>query len=201
MTLGVFLSLFSIAFVAAWTPGPNNTLVANSAVNFGFRKTIPHISGIGLGFPFMVFCIGFGLGAVFQSSSLLREVLRWGGIAVLMWFAWKIANGGKIKNQDTGDRPFTFFESAAFQWINPKGWVMAISITSQFVSADAMLSSALIVAGVFVTAGFTSASGWALFGKAMQAWLTSPARLRAFNYTMAALLVLSVLMIAKSDLV
>lgn len=200
MTTSIFLSLLSIALVAAWTPGPNNALVAASGAKFGFRRTIPHITGIGIGFPLMIFCVALGLGAIFQQSALLREGLRLFGMAILLWLAWNIAKSGEIKLGRTGDNPFTFLQSAGFQWINPKAWVMAISATSQFVDPTAPLLTATIISSVFVFAGFSSASGWALFGMSMQRWLTSEARRNLFNYVMSGLLVLSVVMIAASDL-
>ena len=200
MTPTTLLSLLGIALVAGWTPGPNNALVATSGAQFGFWRTLPHVAGIGIGFPFMAFCISLGLGAVFQQSMLIRESLRIIGIIVLLWFAWKVATSGKPNSQSGKSRPFTFFESAAFQWINPKGWIMAMSISSQFADPSKPIISSSIIAGVFFFVGFTSASGWTLFGKGMQRWLTTDRRANTFNWTMAALLLLSVQMIASSRL-
>lgn len=192
------LSLFGIAYSAAWTPGPNNTLAANFGARFGFRATIPHICGIFIGFPFMIFCIGIGLGALFQQSPVLREILRWIGIAVLVWMAWRIANSGKPKD-DTSAKPFTFWQSFGFQWINPKGWVMAISAISQFARGDTVILSSAIVASVFITAGITSASGWAYFGASLQKLLKTESHWRIFNIVMALGLLFSVFLIAFAD--
>lgn len=200
MTLTTIFSLFGIAMVAGWTPGPNNALVATSGAQFGFRRTMPHVTGIGIGFPFMVFCVSLGLGAIFQQSVFVREGLRVLGIVVLIWFAWKVATAGKPNAQSGKGRPFTFLESAAFQWINPKGWIMAISISSQFADPSKPVLSSAIIASIFVFVGFTSASGWTLFGTGMQRWLTTEGRANAFNWSMAALLLLSVFMIASSRL-
>lgn len=200
MTFEQLLALFALSFVAAWTPGPNNTLVASSGARFGVRRTLPHVAGIGLGFPFMALCIALGLGELFQYSQLLRESLRLIGIAVLLWLSWKIAVSDQGAGSDKVSRPFTFWESAAFQWINPKGWVMAISITSQYAGGDQPYANAAIITAVFVLLGFSSAFGWTLFGQKMQRWLQTPLRWRVFNITMAALIVLSVIAIARSDL-
>ena len=200
MTFTTIVSLFGLAMVAGWTPGPNNALVATSGAQFGFRRTFPHVAGIGIGFPFMVFCVSLGLGALFQQSALLRETLRVIGIVVLLWFAWKVATAGKPSGQGGRGRPFTFLESASFQWINPKGWIMAISISSQFADPMRPLLSSLIIASVFVIVGFSSASGWTLFGTAMQRWLTTDMRAYIFNWVMAAMLLLSVFLIASSRL-
>lgn len=198
MTFTTILSLFGLAMVAGWTPGPNNALVATSGAQFGFRRTFPHVAGIGIGFPFMMFCVSLGLGALFQQSAFLRETLRVVGIVVLLWFAWKVATAGKPSSEGGRGRPFTFLESASFQWINPKGWIMAISISSQFADPMRPLLSSLIIAGVFIFVGFSSAAGWTLFGTAMQRWLTTDLRANVFNWVMAAMLLLSVFLIATS---
>ncbi|SMX47018.1 LysE family translocator [Actibacterium lipolyticum] len=195
MQLDTFLALITLAFTAAWTPGPNNALVANSAVNFGFQRTIPHILGIALGFSLMMFIVGFFLAQIFAESTLLREVLRWGGAALLLWVAWKVANSGGIGTVSGEPRPFSFLEAAGFQWINPKGWSMAIAVTTQFVSGNAPLNSALIVAGVFVVAGLGSATSWALAGQAITRWVNSELRLRMFNYTMGGLIAACVILL------
>lgn len=200
MTMATIISLFGLAMVAGWTPGPNNTLVANSGARYGFRATFPHVAGIGLGFPFMMFCVSLGLGAIFQQSVFVREALRIIGIVVLLWFAWKVATSGRPNAQGTGGRPFTFLESASFQWINPKGWIMAISISSQFADPENPILSSLAIATVFIFVGFSSASAWTLFGTAMQRWLTTDARANVFNWSMAAMLLLSVYLIAVSRL-
>lgn len=200
MTLASIMSLFGLAMAAGWTPGPNNTLVANSGARYGFRATFPHVAGIGLGFPFMLFCVSLGLGAIFQQSVFIREALRVIGIVVLLWFAWKVATAGRPNAQGDGGRPFTFLESASFQWINPKAWIMAISVSSQFADPQNPIITSTIIAAVFVVVGFSSASGWTLFGTAMQRWLTTDVRANAFNWSMAALLLLSVYMIAVSRL-
>ena len=200
MTFEHLVSLFALSFVAAWTPGPNNALVASSGARFGIRWTLPHVAGIGIGFPVMASCIALGLGELFKYSGLLRESLRWIGIAVLLWLSWKIAFSGGGAKTENRIRPFTFWESAAFQWINPKGWVMAISITSQYAGGPRPYASAIIIAAVFVFLGFTSAFGWTVFGQKMQRWLQTPLRLRVFNVSMAALILLSIFAILKAEL-
>ncbi|MFC7702680.1 LysE family translocator [Plastorhodobacter daqingensis] len=188
----MLLSLFTIAMASAWTPGPNNALVAASGVNFGLRRSLPHVAGIALGFSFMILMVGFFLGELFRQSLMLREALRWGGAALLLWVSWKIATAGGLGAGGGRARPFTFTEAAAFQWINPKAWVMALAISAQFVRAEAPMVSALWVALVFIAAGFTSAFGWAAAGLALRRWLGDPLRLRIFNITMGATIALGV---------
>lgn len=193
MTPELLLALLVLAFAASWTPGPNNALVAASGANFGLRRSMPHVLGIGLGFPVMTFIVGLVLGEAFQQSALLREGLRWGGAALLLWVAWKIATTGGLGARPETARPFTFIEAAAFQWINPKGWVMAIAVTAQFIRPEAPYVSAVWIALVFVLAGVSSSLAWAGAGQAMRRWLSSPARMRGFNIAMGSLIALGVL--------
>jgi len=195
MPTDTFLTLLAMAFAAAWTPGPNNALVASSGANFGLRRTLPHVAGITLGFPLMIFIVGLFLGQLFTASPPLREALRWGGAVLLLWISWKIATAGGLGSQKGEPRPFTFLESAGFQWINPKGWAMAIAVTAQFITADAAVLSAGIVAGVFVAAGFSSSFAWASAGKALTRWINTDHRLTWFNRTMALLIASTVVLL------
>ncbi|WP_240804543.1 LysE family translocator [Qingshengfaniella alkalisoli] len=198
MTIDTLFALMALLFTAAFTPGPNNALLANSGATFGLGRTVPHILGVALGFSLMLFIVGFMLGGLFQASVLLQNLLKWGGILVLLWLAWKIASAGGLTGKSGRPRPFTFVEAAAFQWINPKAWVMAIAVTTQFVLVDAPLQSAVIVAAVSVAAGLTSASSWAVLGQYLTRWLNTPERLRAFNILMGALIAGCVLFLLKA---
>jgi len=188
MEYDTFIALCILSFTAAFTPGPNNALVAASGANFGFRRTFPHVLGISLGFPIMIFCVGLFLGQVFQSSLMLRELLRWIGVGLLLYVAYKIATAGGLGSSVEERRPFRFHEAALFQWVNPKGWSMAIAITSQFATPDAPMRTAAIVAMVFVFFGLTSASTWALLGVSLQRFLETEGRLKRFNVVMAMLI-------------
>lgn len=187
MTAESLAALAVLAFAASWTPGPNNALVAASGATFGLRRTLPHVCGIGLGFPVMALIVGLVLGEAFAASAALREGLRWGGAAVLLWVAWQVARSGGLGRRDAA-RPFTFAEAAAFQWVNPKGWVMAIAIAAQFVSPDRILASSAVVAAVFVAAGFSSSLAWAGMGQALRGLLAAPGRLKLFNIAMGGLI-------------
>jgi threonine/homoserine/homoserine lactone efflux protein len=154
---------------------------------------------VALGFPAMLFVLALGLGEAFQRSDLLREILRWAGVALMLWLAWRVATAGRARAEGRG-RPFTFAEAAAFQWINPKAWAMAVSIPAAFVSGAAPLREAAICAGVLAVAGLTSAHGWAAFGSALRRLLSTDARLRAFNLAMGALIAASAVYLAVADL-
>lgn len=195
MTPDSFLALLALATVAAFSPGPNNVLVASSGATFGLRRTWPHILGISLGFPLMIFLVGFFLGGLFQSSPMLREGLRWIGAAILLWLAWKIATSGGLTGSGQTPRPFTFVEAAAFQWINPKAWAMAIAITSQFIRPEALLQSALTLGAVFTLFGLSSATMWALVGQGITRWMKEEHHLRRFNIAMAAIVAACVVLL------
>ena len=190
MPLDAFLPMLALAFASAWTPGPNNALLAASGARFGLRRTLPHAFGVGLGFPLMVFIIGLFLGQAFQQSLVLQQALRWGGAALLLWMGWKIANAGAPGSGNDTARPFTLLGAAAFQWINPKGWVMAISTTAIYIAKDAPYVTAAIIAATFLAMAFSSALGWAWAGQAMAGWLGTGTRLRLFNITMGAMVAL-----------
>lgn len=196
MPLDVFLPMFALAFASAWTPGPNNALLAASGAQFGLRRTVPHIFGVGLGFPLMVFIVGLFLGQTFQQSPLLQQGLRWGGAALLVWMGWKIANAGAPGSGKGAARPFTLLGAAAFQWINPKGWVMAISTTAVYIDKDAPYVTASLIAASFLAMAFSSALGWAWAGQAIAGWLGSGTRLRLFNMVMGAMVALGAVVLA-----
>ena len=201
MTAEYLTGLLILALSLVWTPGPNNALLAASGTKFGFRRTLPHAIGVALGFPFMLLVISLGLGEVFRAFPILREVLRYAGVLVLLWLAYKIATSPLPKGgQVEGEQPWGFFRAAAFQWINPKAWVMAISIVGQLPQMKPFWLAPLIGALVFVAAGLTSANGWALFGVGIQRFLSTPLRFRIFNGVMAGLIILTVVGILFADL-
>ncbi len=188
MKFEYFIALCILSFTAAFTPGPNNTLVPASGANFGFRRTLPHVLGISLGFPVMIFIVGLFLGQLFQSSLFLREALRWIGVGLLLYVANKIATAGGLGSSTGERRLFRFHEAALFQWVNPKGWSMAIAITSQFATPDAPMQTAIIIAAVFVFFGLASASTWAVLGVSLQRFLETENHLKWFNRVMALLI-------------
>jgi threonine/homoserine/homoserine lactone efflux protein len=195
MSPDLLAPLIVLAFASAWTPGPNNAMLASSGATFGLRPTVPHALGVALGFPVMTFLVMLALGELYRSSGAFREGVRWGGVALLLWVAFKIATAGGL-GEAKSPRPMRFHEAAAFQWINPKAWVMALGIGAQFVDPARPVPAALAVSGVFVAAGLSSAFGWAGAGHAMRRFLADPLRLRAFNLAMAALIAASVVPLA-----
>lgn len=180
------LALF--ALVSSITPGPNNVMLASSGLNFGFRRSMPHLLGVNLGFTLMIFLVGIGLGSVFQQVPELYTVLKYAGAAYLLYLAWKIANSGGMEDGDARGKPFTFLQAAAFQWVNPKAWVMAITAMAVYTNPDHPFISVALISAAFAIVNLPSVSIWAGFGTALRGFLSDPTRLKWFNIAMGVLL-------------
>jgi len=190
--LGILVSLIGFAFATSATPGPNTLMLLASGVNFGFRRTIPHMMGIGVGFLGLLLCVGFGLGALLERMPVLYLALKFAGGAYLVYLAWRIAMARSIgEGGKAGARPMSFVEAAAFQWVNPKAWVMAIAAMATFTNPDSLTLSTILVALVFFFVNIPSASIWTVCGAMLREWLNHPTRLKVFNISMAILLVIS----------
>ena len=183
------LTLF--ALVSSLTPGPNNTMLLTSGVNFGFRRTIPHALGVSIGFFVLVVCTGLGLGALFAAYPPLHVVLKVAGAVYLLYLAAKIARSSGMGGGKAGSKPFTFLQAAAFQWVNPKAWAMAIGGVATYAPRENYVVNVLLIAAIFAVINLPSVSLWAGLGVAMRRFLERPGVLKAFNWGMAALLVLS----------
>lgn len=192
MSTDAFLALLVYAFVTSITPGPNNLMLLASGVNFGFRRTIPHMLGIGAGFLLLLLGVGFGLGAVLAAFSSLHVGLKVAGGTYLLYLAWKIASSRTLgAPAEAGAEPMTFLQAAAFQWVNPKAWVMAVSAMAVYTSPTAPFLSVLVVAIAFAMVHPLSASTWTGFGTALRGFLADPMRLKWFNIAMGAFLALT----------
>lgn len=178
------LALFALA--SLYTPGPNNIMLASSGARFGVRRTLPHLFGVALGFPLMLFPMALGLGVLFEQSPLFREALRYIGAGVMLWIGWKIGTAGRART-DEAAQPFTFLMAAGFQWINPKAWAMAIAVVGGYMLGRAPLTEAAVCAGVFAALGLGSALLWTVAGASIRRFLSTEGRIRAFNGTMGVL--------------
>lgn len=190
MSHDLFLALLGFAFVTSVTPGPNNMMLLASGVNFGFRRTIPHMLGISVGCVVMVFLVGLGVAGVFRTWPPAVLALKVGSVLYMLWLAWKIAGAAAPGEGRSRARPFGFLQAAAFQWVNPKAWAMALGAVAAYLPTPS-LSGCALVAGAFALVNLPSVSVWAALGQALRRWLQDPVRLRLFNWTMAALLVAS----------
>jgi threonine/homoserine/homoserine lactone efflux protein len=191
MSLDVFLALLTFALIASITPGPNNTMVLASGLNFGVQRSVPHMLGIGFGFTLMVFLVGLGLGNVFNAYPAIYTALKYAGGAYMLWLAWKIAVSGPMGEAKAGGAPITFFQAALFQWVNPKAWIMAVTANATYSVLGYPIVSALIVAGCFAVSSIPSNLVWIMFGAGLRQILRDPKTLRVFNVAMAVLLVAS----------
>ena len=187
------LAFFLFLTVATTTPGPNNLMVMASGANFGLRRTLPHILGIACGGGTMVMLVGFGLIRLFDAVPVIYTVLKVASVLYLLYLAWKIANAAPPRDRDdTAGRPFTFFQAALFQWVNPKAWTMALTAFTVYAPDRAPLTMILI--GLSFAAVAVPGTGlWTVAGQQLRRFLTSPRRLRLFNWTMAGLLVASLI--------
>ena len=192
MALDVFAGLALFSFVSSITPGPNNLMLMASGANFGFRRTLPHMLGVGLGFTGMVVLVGVGLLGLFQAYPLSYDVLRVVSVVYLLFLAWKIGTAARPEAEEGArqGRPMTFVQAVLFQWVNPKAWTMALTALSVYAPSQSF-GAVVIVAVVFGLINFPCVSSWTLLGQQLQRWLTSQRRLVAFNLAMASLLVLS----------
>jgi len=192
MTTELLLAFVAFAFVTSITPGPNNMMLLASGVNFGLRRSLPHMLGISLGFMVLIICVGLGLGQVFAQFPVLYTLLRYLGAAYLLYLAWKIAGSG-APDSTGGERgkPFTFLQAAAFQWVNPKAWVMAIGAIATYTPQENFLVNVLLIATLFAVVGGPCVGLWTVAGTLLRNWLRNATVLRLFNIGMAVLLVAS----------
>ena len=186
----LLLGLAAFAFVSSITPGPNNLMLMASGANFGFRRTLPHMLGVALGFVLMVVLVGVGLAELFERHPAAHGALRATSVVYLLYLAWRIATAAAPDAASGEGRPFGFLQAAAFQWVNPKAWAMALTAVTVY-TASRSAFEIVLVALVFGAINLPSVGSWAWLGQEMRRVLTSPARLRAFNLTMALLLVAS----------
>jgi threonine/homoserine/homoserine lactone efflux protein len=191
MTHELLLGLLAFAFVTSITPGPNNLMLITSGANFGFVRSIPHMLGISIGHALMVFLVGMGIAQIFRLWPVLDTVLKVVSVGYMLWLAWKFAHAAAPGEGAARARPLNFFEAAAFQWVNPKAWAMALGATAAYAPDETPLAYAL-VALVFCATNLPSVSVWALMGQELRRVLTNPQRLTLFNWTMATLLVASI---------
>ena len=184
-----FWPLVGFAVAMTITPGPNNLMVAAGAANHGIVDTVPHIAGICVGFSLMVGIVGMGLGGAVLAAPFLYPAMRWAGAMWLLYFAWKIATSAAPGRDGQCPRPFGFFQAVAFQWVNPKAWLIALSAASQFVVPGRSLGLEVArVAGVFAVVAIPCILPWAILGSGTARILGSTSRLRLFNGAMAILL-------------
>ena len=192
--------LFAFVVFAAvmfFTPGPNNIMVMSSGLTYGFRRTLPHIAGVTIGFAFMVGAVGIGFGAVFVAFPVLQTILKYAGAAYLVYLAVVIAMSGPPGPGEARRGPMTFWGAAMFQWVNVKGWVAVIGTITAYAAIASFPFNIVIQVLISLAMGLASITTWTLFGTALRPFLTSSRAVRAFNVVMAALLLASLYPVFK----
>ena len=191
MSIELLLTLVGFAFVTSVTPGPNNLMLMSSGVNFGFRRSIPHMLGIGAGFISLLLGVGFGLGAVLTAFPALHLGLKVAGGLYLLYLAWRIAMRSFADKTGATARPMRFIEAAAFQWVNPKAWVMAVTSMAVYTNPQLPVASVLFISGAYAAVNLPCVSIWTGFGVILRDFLSDPVRLKWFNIAMGVALVLT----------
>jgi threonine/homoserine/homoserine lactone efflux protein len=192
MSHSLLIAFIMFAAVMFFTPGPNNIMLLSSGLTYGFRRSLPHVAGIVIGFAFMVGAVGLGLGTIFITYPVLQSILKYAGAAYLVYLAVAIATSGPVASgQDNARGPMTFWGAAMFQWVNAKGWVMVIGTITAYAAIADFPWNILMQVVISLLIGAFSCVAWALFGSALRPWLTSPRAVRAFNIVMALLLLAS----------
>lgn len=202
LSTDTLLALAAFAFVSSITPGPNNLMLMASGTNFGLARTVPHMLGVAIGFVVMLLMVGAGIAWIFEALPAAYIVLKVVSVAYLLYLAYKIATA-KPPAPDAGQgdaaRPLTFVQAAAFQWVNPKAWTMALTAVSAYVPAEQRGAGLVTVALIFGAINLPSVGVWAAMGAQLRRFLNKPKTLRAFNVTAAVLLVGSLYPIVFGD--
>jgi threonine/homoserine/homoserine lactone efflux protein len=192
MPVELIAAFVVFAFVGAATPGPNNFLLLASGIRAGFRRTLPFVFGISVGFATLLALVGAGLGQLFLRFPQVQLALKVLGTAYFFWLAWKIVTAPAPRDDDT--RPLMgFWTGAAFQYVNPKAWLICITAVSLYLPSGSGYEPLLVLVVLAIAVGMPANLAWAGAGQGMRRFITSPIYLRRFNLVMAALLVLSII--------
>ena len=195
MSTELFAALAVFAFVSSITPGPNNLMLMTSGINFGLRRTIPHMLGVSLGFTLMIALIGLGVMKIIDAMPGSTVIITAASGLYLLYMAWRIAttDTSPLESADGAakSKPFTFLQAALFQWVNPKEWTMALTAISAYAPKSQGWVGIILVAGVFGVINLPSTAAWAVMGAKLRNFLSDPVRLRTFNIVAALLLVAS----------
>jgi len=173
------------SFVMSITPGPNNVMLTASGANFGFRKTVPHILGVTIGFSVVLLAVCAGLDVIFTRWPAAQTVLRWAGAAYLLYLGWRLLRAGEAKAANSR-KPLTMLEAGAFQFLNPKAWVMTLTAAAMFLPRElGFLSACTYMVVVMALVNLPCIMVWALFGSSLRGFLARPGGRIAFNVAMA----------------
>ena len=188
------LSITLFGIVAAFTPGPNNFVAFYSGFNFGIVRTLPHIIGVTFGFPFLLLCLALGLINIFKLYPLIQELLKYLGTLFLIYLAYKISFSEPSNQENKNKSPVKFIETFIFQYLNPKGVMVAIIVVSTYVElGENYLNYATQVVALAFLFSSTSITLWTFIGKFLRKFATNDKFIKYFNYAMSVLLLLSII--------
>lgn len=193
MTHSIFISFLMYSVVTSITPGPNNVMMMTSGLNFGLKRSLPHMLGIGFGFGFMVLLVGLGVGALLSSSDVLFETLKVIGILYLLYLAYNIAMSGKNDMRGKADRPLSFIGAALFQWVNPKAWIMTMGAITTYTASSSTWGTFVAIGLIYGVVSIPCVGVWAIIGDRLQYLLKNEKLIRRFNIAMGLLLFVSVI--------
>jgi threonine/homoserine/homoserine lactone efflux protein len=190
------LAFFAFSVAAAGSPGPSNVLLTATGAQVGVLRGLPCLVGVALGMAVMMFLVAFGLGSVILGHPAILTMVRWGGAAVLGWMAWKVATARQGTSAAPAGRPVGLAGGAAFQWVNPKAWLVCASAAATFLDGRAgnALAQSAALGLLFFLAVIPSCLPWLAFGALLQRLLTSERASRLFNIAMGLLLAASVIL-------
>jgi threonine/homoserine/homoserine lactone efflux protein len=190
------IAFMTFSAVVAGTPGPSNALLTSVGARAGVRRGLPSLLGQVTGMGAMLFAITLGLGNVLLAHPVALQVLKWGGAAMLCWMAWRIATAGHAEG--TTNAPAGFLRMAAFQWVNPKGWLVGVAAIAIFLDRRSgnAVGQAVIFAILFSLVALPSCFPWLALGATLQRFLRTPRARRVLNGAMAALLAASTILLA-----
>ncbi|MBV8962305.1 MAG: LysE family translocator [Hyphomicrobiales bacterium] len=202
MSPAILSAAAMFGFVTSITPGPNNMMLLASGLNFGVRRTLPHMFGISIGYVVLMLAAGLGLGEALREVPGAFLVLKIVGGVYMLWLAWHIARSAPpgeappevkegARTASSGPRPMSFLGAIAFQWVNPKAWVIVVTAVATYVAPNDLLRDLIMVSGVCGLINLPSVGVWAIFGASLRRLLRDPLWRRRFNVSMAALLVAS----------
>jgi len=195
MQTDLLLGLVTYVTATTITPGPNNLILLSSGANYGFRRTLPVMLGIVLGFSFMIIIVGVGIMQMFEAFPNSKSIMIWASLAYTIYLAWIIASSTSIGDTES-PQIMSATQGALFQWVNAKAWVMALSAITLYAPSNTM-NSVLVVSFIFAIIGIPCVGIWALAGVQVRRFLSSSKRIHIFNIAMAFLLILSVLPILR----
>jgi threonine/homoserine/homoserine lactone efflux protein len=195
MTIGQLLPFLLFAVVASVTPGPSNLILTSTGAHVGLLRGLPCLFGVILGMGLMMFVVAFGLGNVVLASPWIILILKFAGVGFLLWMAWKIATAGH-DDATSAKQPLGFWGAAAFQWINPKSWLVCVSAVSTYLHpvTGTVVTQAIGFGLLFLLAALPSCFIWLAFGASIQRFLSEKRTARIVNIALGVFLAASVLL-------